>query len=90
MIDKIEDVKDWIKLTKIAELVKKEEAEENEKKTLILVLCILGAITLAAGLVYAVWRVRSRFDKDYDLYDDLDSYYDEADHMELNDSDFEE
>ena len=90
MIDKFDDVKDFIKLTKIAELVKKQEAEENEKKTLVIVLCVLGAITLIAGIAYAIWRVRGRFDNDYDLYDDLDNYYDEADHLELNDEDFEE
>ena len=55
-----------------------EKAEEN-KKTIILILAIIGGLAVAAGIAYLVYRILKPFDAD-DLEDD--DFEDEEDFFE--------
>ena len=56
-----------------------EKAEEN-KKTLVMILAIIGGLCVAAGIAYLVYRLVRPFDAD-DLEDD-DLFEDEEDFFE--------
>ena len=71
---KLEDI---IQLSKISNFIKEKSEDEQLKKTLKLVLICVGAVVLLAAAAYAVYRILHRYDDEYDLYDDLDYYYDE-------------
>lgn len=73
-----------IQLTKLNELMKKGEKNEKLGKTVKLILICIGAFTLLAGIGYLIYKLLGRRTDDYDLYDDLDNYYDEADHYDID------
>ena len=66
-----------LQLSKIGSYLKEKSEDEQIKKTVKIVLICVGAIALAAAAAYAIYRLLHRYDDDYDLYDDLDYYYDE-------------
>ncbi|MBE6018277.1 MAG: hypothetical protein E7233_11865 [Lachnospiraceae bacterium] len=66
-----------IQLSKIGNFLKEKSEDEQLKKTLKIVLICVGAVVLLAAAAYAVYRILHRYDDEYDLYDDLDYYYDE-------------
>ena len=73
-----------IQLTKLNEIMKKGEKNEKLGKIVKIVLICTGAFALLAGVGYLVYRLMGREADDYDLYDDLDNYYDEADHYDID------
>lgn len=75
---------DVIQLTKFSDLMKKSDNNEKIGKAIKIVLICTGifAILVAAGFV--VYKLMGRRTDDYDLYDDLDNYYDEADHYDVD------
>lgn len=58
---------------KFSRYLKKEEC----RKTLIIVLCCLGGLVLIGAGAYLVYRFFFAREDDYDLYDELDFYYDD-------------
>ena len=75
---------DVIQLTKLNELMKKDERNEKVAKTVKVVLICTGAFALLAAVGYLIYKLIGRRCDDYDLYDDLDNYYDEADHYDID------
>ncbi len=73
-----------IQLTKLNELMKKTEKNEKVGKVVKIVLICTGAFALLAGVGFLVYKLLGRRTDDYDLYDDLDNYYDEADHYDID------
>ena len=68
-----------VQLSKLQELLKKEEQEEKAGNAWkIVLICVAGVLALA-GIGYAVYRLLGAPTDDYDLYDDLDNYYVEDD-----------
>ncbi len=85
----IDEIKNILGAARVANLLKK--SDEKEKNILIIVLAVIGAIAVIGGIVYAIWRIRERqYEDDYDLYDDLDYYYDESDHFDVPDDEEEQ
>ena len=74
---------DVVQLTRLNELIKKNKSNEKLGKILKIVLICTGALVLAAGIGFIVMKVFGRQEDDYDLYDDLDNYYDESDHYDV-------
>ncbi len=58
-----------------------EKAKEN-KKTLVIILAVIGGLVVAAGIAYLVYRLLKPFDAD-DLEDD--DFEDEEDFFETED-----
>lgn len=81
----VEELKELASIVRFADMIKKNE--EKEKNALVIVLAIIGILAVIGGIVYAVWRIKERRDEDYDLYDDLDYYYDESDCFDIPDDD---
>ncbi|MBR5930762.1 MAG: hypothetical protein IKZ95_01915 [Lachnospiraceae bacterium] len=87
-----------VQLSKLNDLIKKEEEKEDCRKTWKIVLICLGAVALLAGIGYTLYRLFARQTDDYDLYDDLDNYYVDEDYdkdrilkdLDLDESDFAE
>lgn len=75
---------DVIQLTKLNELMKKGERNEKVAKTVKIILICVGAFTVLAAIGYVIYKMLGRRCDDYDLYDDLDNYYDEADHYDID------
>lgn len=71
-MDKIENI---IKASKIYDLAKKED----NKKTVTIVLCCIGALVLVGVGLFVAYKLFFSKEDDYDLYDDLDYYYDDDD-----------
>ena len=74
---------DVIQLTKINEIMKKTESNEKVGKIVKIVLICTGVFAILAGVGYLIYKYMGRQTDDYDLYDDLDNYYDEADHYDV-------
>ncbi len=74
---------DAIQLTKLNEIMKKKESNAKAGKALKIVLICTGVIAILAVVGFVLVRVFGRREDDYDLYDDLDNYYDEADHYDI-------
>ena len=72
--DKIEDM---LQLSKITDMIKTKQKDEKFLKTLKIILICIGAVTLILGAAYVIYRLMNRYDDEYDLYDDLDNYYDD-------------
>ena len=70
-----------LSVTKLRELLKKDEEKEQAKNVILWVLAIVGAVVAIAGIAYAVYHLLS---PDYleDFEDDLDD--------DLEEDDFEE
>lgn len=75
---------DVIQLTKFNEIMKKTESNEKVGKIVKIVLICTGVFAILAGVGYLVYKLMGRRTDDYDLYDDLDNYYDEADHYDVD------
>lgn len=75
---------DVIQLTKINELIKKKDSDGKIGRMVKIILICTGAFALLAGVGYLVYKLMGRRTDDYDLYDDLDNYYDEADHYDVD------
>ena len=60
---------------KFAQYLKKEE----NKKTLIIVLCCIGVFVLLGVGAYLAYKFFFAKEDDYDLYDELDFYYEDDD-----------
>lgn len=62
--------------TRLNELLRKKEAEEKNKNTVLWILAIIGAVAAVAGIAYAVYRF---FTPDYleDFEDDFDDDFDD-------------
>lgn len=85
---------DVVQLTKLNELMKKEGRNETVAKIVKIVLICTGAFVILAGIGFLVYKFLGRRTDEYDLYDDLDNYYDETDHYDIdldsNEGDFVE
>lgn len=66
-----------MQLSKLTALIKKEEKKERCKKTTKVLLIICGAILAIAGVGYFLYKKFGNKTDDYDLYDDLDNYYED-------------
>lgn len=77
-------ISDFIQLSKLSKLIKKEEEERKKNKVLKIVIICASALVFVAGIGFLLYRLLGRPVDDYDLYDDLDNYYDEADHYEID------
>ncbi len=66
-----------LQLSKLNTFIKEKTENEQVRKTIKVVLIITGIVAIAAVAAYVVYRVLNRYDDEYDLYDDLDYYYDE-------------
>ena len=85
---------DVIQLTKFNELMKKSESNEKIGKMIKIILICTGVFAILAAAGFVAYKLMGRRSDDYDLYDDLDNYYDEADHydidLDVNEGDFAE
>ena len=72
--DKLEEV---LQLSKITDLIKEKKKDEKAVRTLKIILICIGALTVVCAAAYVLYRIFNRYDDDYDLYDDLDNYYDD-------------
>lgn len=82
-------MEEFFNASKINELLHKKEAEERQKKTIILIFAIIGAIVAVAGIAYGVYRF---FTPDYleDFEDDFDDDFEDdffEEEEEINDED---
>ncbi len=75
---------DVIQLTKFNDLMKKNESNEKIGKAVKIVLICVGAFALLVGVGCLIYKLMGKRTDDYDLYDDLDNYYDEADHYDVD------
>ena len=76
-LDKIED---YFKLDKLSELLGRNK--KKKKSPLIVALVVIGAVVIAAGIGYAIYRYFAadsydEFDDDYEVLDD-DYFEDES------------
>lgn len=85
--DKIEDL---LQLSKVSEMINTKKNDEKLVKTVKIVLICIGALTVLLGAGYLVYRLLNRCDDEYDLYDDLDNYYDDDLEEEASEEDFAE
>ena len=76
-----------LQLSKIGAYIKEKSEDEQVKKTVKIILICVGALTIIAAAAYVVYRILNRYDDEYDLYDDLDYYYDEDDEEAKADAD---
>ena len=74
---------DAIQLTKINEMIKKKDSDAKAGKVLKVILICTGVLAIAVAIGFILVRVMGRREDDYDLYDDLDNYYDESDHYDI-------
>ena len=81
--------KDVLQVAKMAEALKEKEKDENFKRAVKIILIIVGAVTIVAGIGYVIYKFLNR-EEDYDFYDDLDNYYDEDDEDDIEIEDEEE
>ncbi len=78
-------IEELVQLSKLNELLKKQQKKENCNKVVkILLFCAIGIVALA-GIGYAVYKFFGKKTDDYDLYDDLDNYYEEDDECDVPD-----
>ena len=68
-----------IELSKLNDLIKKEEREEKCGRAWKIVGICLGAAALIGGIAFLIYRYFGSRTDEYDLYDDLDNYYVEDD-----------
>ena len=68
--------------TKLQKKFEQFMEKEKNKKTLIIVLCCIGALVLAGAGAYLVYRFFFAKEDEYDLYDELDFYYDDDEEAE--------
>ncbi|MCQ2529909.1 MAG: hypothetical protein MJ086_01450 [Lachnospiraceae bacterium] len=74
---------EFVQLSKLNELLKKEQKKEKCNKVVkVLLFCAIGVVALA-GVGYAVYKLFGKKTDDYDLYDDLDNYYVEDDEYDV-------
>jgi len=66
-----------LQLSKLNNFIKEKSEDEQVRKTVKIILICVGVVAIAAVAAYVVYRLLNRYDDDYDLYDDLDYYYDE-------------
>lgn len=66
-----------MQLSKLSALIKREEKKAKCKKTAKVILIILGAILAVVGAGYFLYTKFGKKTDDYDLYDDLDNYYED-------------
>ena len=71
---------EMVELSKLNDMIKREEEEENCGKAWKIVLIVLGVLAALAGIGYLVYRLFVQQTDDYDLYDDLDNYYVDEDY----------
>ena len=68
-----------IELSKLNELIKKDEKEERCGKVWKIVGICVAAAAVIGGIAFLLYRFFGYRTDDYDLYDDLDNYYVEED-----------
>jgi len=66
-----------MQLSKLNEMIKREQKREKCRKTTKVLLIIFGSILAVAGLGYFLYKKFGNKTDDYDLYDDLDNYYED-------------
>lgn len=71
-----------IRLSKLNGIIKKGERKGKVCKVIRIILICTGALAILTGIGFLVYKFLGRHTDDYDLYDDLDNYYDEADHYD--------
>lgn len=72
-----------VQLSKLNELLKKEQKKEKCNKVVkILLFCAIGVVALA-GIGFVIYKFFAKKTDDYDLYDDLDNYYVEDDEQDV-------
>lgn len=82
----MENLKSYLDAAKVKELLKKFEEDEKNKKIVVGVLAVIGAIAAAAAIAYAVYRFVARdylenFEDDFE--EDFDSdFFDEEEEEE--------
>ena len=85
-----EKIEEMLQLSKLTDYIKeKKEDEKLQKKIRVILICI-GALTIVCAAAYVVYRLMNRYDDDYDLYDDLDNYYEEDEELEKEEPEFAE
>lgn len=75
---------DIIQLSKISEMIKKDDEERKISKFATILLICAGAVVVLTGVGFLLYKLLGKRTDDYDLYDDLDNYYDESDHYEVD------
>lgn len=76
MGNKIEEI---IQASKLSELVKKDQEKKDRHKAVKIALCCIGGLIILGAIAYAVYSYFRCREEEYDLYDDLDNYYEEDD-----------
>lgn len=76
-------IQELINASQINELLKKKEKEEQSKQAIKITLIVIGALTLVAGIAYAIYYFfATDYIEDYEdeFEDDLDDeFFDETD-----------
>ena len=84
---------EFVQLSKLNDLLKKEQKKENCNKVVkVLLFCAIGVVALA-GIGFVIYKLFAKKTDDYDLYDDLDNYYVEEENdvvTDITEKDFAE
>ncbi|MGI6072858.1 MAG: hypothetical protein ACOX75_07660 [Lachnospiraceae bacterium] len=70
-------VNELLQLSKIGSALRKRWDDEETRRVIITVLICIGAALVLGIAAYIIYRVVTRYDDDFDLYDDLDYYYED-------------
>ena len=74
---KLDDLKS---ITKVGNLLRKREEDEDKKKSVCMALCIIAGMILFAVVAYAIYKYLSRDTMDeFDDFDDFDDDFDDVD-----------
>jgi len=85
-----EKIEEMLQLSKLSDFIKEKRADEKLQKKIKIVLICIGALTIICAAAYVVYRIMNRYDDDYDLYDDLDNYYEEDEELAGEEAEFAE
>ena len=72
---------------KVAELLNKKQAEEENKSCLLWILAIIGAVAAVAAIAFAVYRFMIPKYKDFDGDFDYDEFEDDFEDDDVDDKD---
>ena len=68
--------------TKLSEKFAAYLKKEENKKTVAIVLCVIGGIVLLGAGAFIVYKLFFAKEDEYDLYDELDFYYEDDEEAE--------